>query len=191
MSAMVILCAGARHDLSATIHVPAPAISEVSDWTGEMLVDGVPTFFVIESCGQADGVSLVTLPSMRLARAEATRTLEEDGTTTIRVPFMDQSTGLFTLGPWVSTDVDHGEGSYDVIDFEGVPTDRGGVVRFDLWRAPESMPRQEPVSGTVSLPGGQRLRLDLLIGHDDDTAASARLGVKSPADHRISLSWFS
>lgn len=178
MNAMVILCAVFAMAFQAPVDVATPAISDVSDWTGEMLVDGVPTFFVIESAGQADGVSLVTLPSMRLARAEATRALEEDGTTTIRVPFMDQSTGLFTLGPWVSTDVDHRKGSYDVIDFEGVPTERGGVVRFDLWRAPESMPLQEPVSGSVSLPGGQRLGLDLLIGHDDDAAASARLGVK-------------
>ena len=178
MSSMAILCSVLT--LAAQAYVPAspPPISEVSDWSGEMLVDGVPTFFVIESAGQADGVSLVTLPSMRLVRAEATRTLEQDGTTTIRVPFMDQSTGLFTLGPWASTDLEHGEGSYDVIDFAGVPTERGGVVRFDLWRAPESMPLQQPVSGTLSLPGGQRLGLDLLIGHDEDTAASARLGVK-------------
>jgi len=178
MSAMVIICSLLALAFQASTHESAVALSDVSDWTGEMLVDGVPTFFVIESAGQADGVSLVTLPSMRLARAEAIRTLEEDGTTTIRVPFMDQSTGLFTLGSWASTDVDHGEGSYDVIDFQGVPTKRGGVVRFSLWTAPESMPQQDPVSGILSLPGGQRLGLDLLIGHDGGSSASARLGVK-------------
>ena len=178
MSAMVIICSVLAMAFQAPTHGSAPEPSDASDWTGEMLVDGVPTFFVIESTGQSDGVSLVTMPSMRLARAEATRTLEEDGTTTIRVPFMDQSTGLFTLGAWASTDVDHGEGSYDIIDFEGAPTERGGVVQFELWRAPESMPQQDPVSGIVSLPGGQSLGLDLLIGHDDDIAASARLGVK-------------
>ena len=156
----------------------SPVVSETSDWAGEMLVDGVSTFFVIESAGQPDGVSLVTLPSMRLARAEAIRTYEEDGTTTIRVPFMDQSTGLFTLGPWASTDVDHGEGFYDVIDFEGLPTQRGGVVQFDLWAAPESLPLQDLVSGIVRLPGGQRLGLDLLIGHDGASSASGRMGVK-------------
>ena len=148
------------------------------DWTGEMLVDGVPTFFVIESAGQPDGVSLVTLPSMRLARAEATRTLQADGSTTIEVPFMDQTSGLFTLGPWASNGVDQGEGSYDIIDFDGMPSKRGGVVQFDHWRAPESMPRQDPVSGIVTFPGGQRVTLDLLIGHDGGSAASARLGVK-------------
>ena len=178
MSAMAILCSVLAMAGHTHIPAPPPAISEVSDWTGEMLVDGVPTFFVIESADQADGVSLVTLPSMGLARAEATRTLEEDGTTTIRVPFMDQSTGLFTLGTWASTDVDHGEGSYEVIDFEGVPMERGGVVRFDLWPAPESMPLQNPVSGILSLPGGQSLGLDLLIGHDGASSASGRLGVK-------------
>ena len=114
MSAMAILCSVLAMAGHTHIPAPPPAISEVSDWTGEMLVDGVPTFFVIESADQADGVSLVTLPSMGLARAEATRTLEEDGTTTIRVPFMDQSTGLFTLGRWAATDVEHGEGFYDI-----------------------------------------------------------------------------
>jgi len=178
MSALVIICSVFAMTSQAPIHDSAHPRSAVSDWAGEMLVDGVPTFFVIESAGQPDGVSLVTLPSMRLARAEATRTLEEDGTVTIRVPFMDQSTGLFTLGGWASTDVDHGEGWYDVFDFAGVPTERGGVVQFQLWRAPESMPLQDPVSGIVSLPGGQSLGLDLLIGHDGGTSASARLGVK-------------
>ncbi|MBB47592.1 MAG: hypothetical protein CMJ33_03425 [Phycisphaerae bacterium] len=153
-------------------------IPTLRNWTGEMLVDGVPTFFVIESNGQPDGVSLVTMPSMRLVRAEATRTVQADGSTIIEVPFMDQASGLFTLGPWASTGVDQGEGSYDIIDFDDVPTNRGGVVQFDHWRAPESMPRQDPVSGVLTFPGGQRVRIDLLIGHDGDSAASARLGVR-------------
>ena len=178
MSAMAILCSVLAMAGHTHIAAPAPEISEVLDWTGEMLVDGVPTFFVIESTGQPDGVSLVTMPSMRLVRAEATRALKEDGVTTIRVPFMDQSAGLFTLGRWASSDVEHGEGSYDIIDVEGVPTKRGGVVRFDLWPAPESMPLQNPVSGILSLPGGQSLGLDLLIGHDGASSASGRLGVK-------------
>ena len=178
MSSMAILCSVLAMAGHTHIAAPAPEISEVLDWTGEMLVDGVPTFFVIESTGQPDGVSLVTMPSMRLVRAEATRTLKEDGVTTIRVPFMDQSAGLFTLGRWASSDVEHGEGSYDIIDVEGVPTKRGGVVRFDLWPAPESMPLQNPVSGILSLPGGQSLGLDLLIGHDGASSASGRLGVK-------------
>ena len=177
MSAMVIICSVLAIAFQAPTHDSAPA-SDLFDWTGEMLVDGVPTFFVIESTGQPDGVSLVTMPSMRLFRAEATRTLKEDGVTTIRVPFMDQSTGLFTLGRWASTDVEHGEGSYDIIDVEGVPTKRGGVVRFDLWPAPEFMPLQNPVSGIVTLPGGQSLGLDLLIGHDGASSASGRLSVK-------------
>ncbi len=179
MSGLIILCALIATVCQETVHDPTSQVSRVSDWSGEMLLDGVPTFFVIESSGQPDGISLVTLPSMRLARAEATRTLEENGTTTIRVPLMDQSTGLFTLGPWSLTDVDHGEGSYDIIDFKSVPTERGGVVQFDLWRAPESMPQQRPVTGILNLPGGSRLSLDLLIGHDGDSCASARLGVKA------------
>ena len=145
-----------------------------TSWMGRANAGGTQVFLAMEFPAETPGEVLLTMPNA-LALRQAFSLSGTNESITISVSVASQRI-LLQLKPELDRNPPQLSGDFEVLGADGESVGQAFSFVMKPWTPPEEMQNQELLSGTVTLPGAQELKMMLRLGSSGERA-SARIDI--------------